>query len=202
MEQRVPRLGQSRGHDGALVGFEAGPQPPPTLGVVPARHPAGIRLRLHGIAGLLGVELVAGQAAPQLGHGGQAGQVGRLGLAVGGDVAGHDARLDRRPARRPRRRPWWRAAHLGGRPAPPRLGPGRGTGRSSRPPTDRRSRSRRPPSSATPTPPPPGRPGGHGPAFSWPHTSPRAASISATSIRTSVRTGVLQSFPLIGATAP
>ena len=39
---------------------------------------------------MFGVELVAGQAAPQLGDGGQAGQVGRLGLAVGGDVAGQD----------------------------------------------------------------------------------------------------------------
>ena len=101
VEQGVPRLGQSRGHHRALVGFQAGPQPPPTLRVVPARHPARIRLGLYRILGRFGMELVAGQAAPQLGNGGQAGQIGRLGFAVGGDVAGHhhhliDGQLSRR----------------------------------------------------------------------------------------------------------
>ena len=193
-EQGVSGFGQRRGHDGALVGFQAGPQPPPTMSVVPARHPAGVRFGLYRILGRFGVELVAGQAAPQLRDGGQAGQVGRLGLAVGGDVAGHDHDLIHRPTLPPRTRSWWRAAHLWRRPGPPasRARPG------DRPvfqathwvsvkipaPSQQRDAN----TSAT-------RDTRRAwAAFNWPHTSLRAASISATSIRTSVRTGVLQSF--------
>ena len=145
------------------------------------------------------MELVAGQAAPQLGHGGQAGQVGRLGFAVGGDVAGHHHHLiDGQLARRER-------GHGGGqltlaaRPGPPR---------SRARPGDRPVFQATHCSQVKIPAPSQQRDANTSPtratrrawaAFNWPHTSLRAASISAPSIRTSVPTGVLQSFPLIGA---